>query len=297
MAARFGGVDAGGSHTEVVILDDAGAELARGTGPAAAVAPGREAAAATTIQAVVRDAATVPLEALVVGAAGAGRPTERERLDALLVRAKLARRVRVVTDGEIALESAFPGQPGMVVIAGTGSAAFARDDSGTVRRTGGLGPALGDEGSGYALGRAAASAAARAADGRGPATALTDLIYRSARTASLDELVSWSQTASRDQVAALAALTCRAADEGDTAARELVTAAAGDLATHVVALLRQVRLPPDAPVAFGGGLLAPDSPVRTSLVTALGRVAPQLRVLATPIDPALGAARLALTLQ
>jgi N-acetylglucosamine kinase-like BadF-type ATPase len=181
----------------------------------------------------------------------------------------------------------------MVIISGTGSVAYARNRSGDVRRVGGLGAQLGDEGSGYALGRAALGAAGKAADGRGPATILLEKIHRATDTTDLDSLIRWTQSANREQVAALARAACDAAVEGDPIARELVEHSAHELAHHAVALWR--RLSPETPkgVALAGGLLASDSPVRIRLVAALSRIAPELTITDSPIDPALGAASLA----
>src|SRR5207253_2310896 len=99
---------------------------------------------------------------------GAGRPQERADLEAALVQAGLARRVRVMADGEVALSTAFADGAGIIVSAGTGSIAYARDPAGQLHRAGGYGWQLGDEGGGYWLGRRALDGGARAADGRAP---------------------------------------------------------------------------------------------------------------------------------
>src|SRR4030042_1026984 len=94
-------------------------------------------------------------DVLVVGAAGAGREEERLALEAALEALRIAPRVHVTTDGAIALQSAFGDTAGIVLIAGTGSIAWARLPGGETARVGGLGAVLGDPGSGYDLGRAA----------------------------------------------------------------------------------------------------------------------------------------------
>lgn len=294
----FLGIDAGGSHTEAVVMDAAERVLARSRGATGAVGPGRIAAAARVISTVARSAlkqakAGATADAVVVGAAGAGRSEERAALEAKLRSARLTRRLRVTTDGEIALESVFPSSPGILLIAGTGSSAFGRGAPGTVRRVGGLGWQIGDEGSGYWLGRACLAAAGRAADDRGPPTLLRDMIPRAVGTADLHGLVRWAQGATRTQVGALAKVACDAAREGDPLARELIESTAHELAEHVVALLRRLTPHPPRAIALTGGLLAPESAVRARTIAALARVAPELAIVETPVDPALGAARLA----
>ncbi|MBI4501074.1 MAG: hypothetical protein HY700_07930 [Gemmatimonadetes bacterium] len=294
---HFAGVDAGGSHSEVVIVDRELRVLARVRGGAAALRPdnAREVAGgiAVTLGRARSEIGIRTLEAVVVAAAGGGRAAERKALTEALEECRVAGRIAVVGDGEAALESAFGSKPGIVLVSGTGSIAYARDAAGAVRRTGGLGWQLGDEGSGYALGRAALGAAGRAADGRGPATSLLERIQSAALAADLEELIRWAQTASRADIAALAETACDAALEGDPVARELVESTASDLCAHVIALLRQVDSPAPTDIALAGGLLAPESPVRNAVVTGLGRVAPALRVVNVAVDPALGAATLA----
>jgi N-acetylglucosamine kinase-like BadF-type ATPase len=167
----FAGVDAGGSRCEAVIIDPQGQVLARARGGPAALRPdnAREVAGqiGVTLGRALSQVAPTDLIAVVVAAAGAGRMAERQALAAALAEGHIARRVEIKGDGEAALESAFGQGPGMILISGTGSIAYARDASGTVHRTGGLGWQLGDEGSGYAIGRAALQAAGRAADHRG----------------------------------------------------------------------------------------------------------------------------------
>ena len=82
-------------------------------------------------------------------------------------------RIVIVNDALIALETGAPGQPGVVIISGTGSIAYGRNAAGEAARSGGWGYVLGDEGSGYWIGRAALRAVLRAADlaGRAPADA------------------------------------------------------------------------------------------------------------------------------
>jgi len=291
----FAGVDAGGSRCEAVIVDANGRVLARARGGPAALRPdnAKEVAGriAVTVGRALAEVGPTDLKSIVVAAAGAGRNAERQALAAALAENHLAQRVEIIGDGAAALESAFGKGPGMILISGTGSIAYAREASGAVYRTGGLGWQLGDEGSGYAIGRAALGAAGRAADQRGERTALLDRIYAATGTNTLDQLVQWAQTASRADVSGLAPLAGDAALEGDAVARALIDSAANDLCALVIALLKLV--PNTADVALAGGLLSGDSPLRRAVVSGLSRVAPQLRVVTTQVDGALGAALLA----
>jgi glucosamine kinase len=229
----------------------------------------------------------------VVGAAGAGREQERRALGDALAEAHVAQQVQVTTDAAIALESVFRETAGILLIAGSGSIAYARDPSGVVWRAGGLGWQLGDEGSGYALGRAALAVVGKAADGRGPATSLSAAVTQHAHVQSLEDLVHWSGAASPGAVAALARVAQEAAQQGDAVAKGLVATAAQELALHILVLLQRFPVEAAVPFALAGGILTPGYPVRDALLGMLAERAPRLSLVAQEVDPARGALALA----
>ena len=252
------GIDAGGSHTEAVATDTDLTVLDRARG-----GPGWAGdlhTAVLNIHAVAeRLAQHGKPAAAVIGAAGAGNPAVAAALAGAL--RDLADTVRVTTDLEITLAAAFGREHGIVLIAGTGSAAIARRPDGTVVRAGGMGPASGDEGSGYWLGNAALAAGLLTGMG-------TD----------------------RARIAALAPRVGRLAASGNAVARRLVDQAADALAGLVNSLSE--GFPGDVPVAFTGGLLVHERIVRDAVVA---RLRSSCRFHDRKIDAAMGAARLALS--
>ncbi len=104
---------------------------------------------------------------------------------------------QVTTDYEIALEAAVGAGPGVVLIAGTGSAAYGRNAAGEMARAGGYGPWVGDEGSAFEIGRRAVAAVARTRDQAAPMTLLTDMIRRGARMRGLGRTYSADHEESR----------------------------------------------------------------------------------------------------
>src|SRR5258706_8049587 len=107
-----------------------------------------------------------------------------------------------------ALAGASLTRPGVVVIAGTGSIAYGRREDGRDARAGGWGYLMGDEGSGYAIGRAALQAAAHAADGRGASTRLLEAIPAYFKVHTFDDVRNtiYGATVTRPQIAGLAAV-------------------------------------------------------------------------------------------
>jgi len=291
------GIDAGGTKTVAAVTDGA-RELARATGASSAVRPGRAMAAAGTIATVARSALAqaglLRADVMVVGAAGVGREEERQALrDALRIET-LAERLIVTTDIEIALQSAFGKGPGIVLLAGTGSFAVGHLPDGGIARQGGHGWQMGDDGSAYALGRAALVAASRGHDGRAPATSLEAALVRATRARDFNDLVRWSVVAGPPEVAALAPVVLDAAAAGDPVALSLRDDAVADLVAQVAALLPRFSGMTEAvPVALAGGLLEREG-LRAPVTAAL-RALPGLVLHEALLDPVQGALALAAT--
>ncbi|MBI4520734.1 MAG: hypothetical protein HY701_07835 [Gemmatimonadetes bacterium] len=294
------GVDGGATRTRAVVLTLQGRELAAAEGgPGRVDAAGSEAALqivrATATRAVAEAGARLPALALCAGLAGAGREAERSAAESRLHALGLAHRVLVITDAEAALQDAFGDGPGILVIAGTGSVAWGRAESGTVARSGGWGALLGDEGSGYDIARRALRAAARAADGRGPDTQLLPAVLERLQLAHPDDLVAWAASADKGQIAALATLVAEIAEHGDDVARDILERAVRDLVAHVEVLIRKLgpwRSPPR--LAATGGLVDPGAPLPQPLFEAARRLG--CAALPRPVRAAIGAAHLALRL-
>ncbi|HEY0151303.1 MAG TPA: BadF/BadG/BcrA/BcrD ATPase family protein, partial [Longimicrobium sp.] len=223
----FAGVDGGGTRTTLVLADRSGREILRRVGGAGLVDPRDPLASAALVADLVRGAMaeaglTDPPAALCAGLAGVGNETERLAVENALAAEGVAGRVRIVTDGEIALEGALGGGAGVLIIAGTGSVAFGRGEDGRVERCGGWGMFVGDEGSGYSIGRAGVVAALRAADGRGPRTPLLDTLMSVMGVDSIHGIPPWVGRAEKSGIAALARRVVEAADAGDEVALDVL---------------------------------------------------------------------------
>jgi glucosamine kinase len=194
-------------------------------------------------------------------------------------------------DEEIALEGAFSGGPGILIIAGTGSNFIGRAADGSKYNVGGWGPALGDEGSGFWIGQEALRAGFWAKD-RGVATILLDEIGAYWGTESLGEIVEKGNERPSPDFAALAPLVARCAAEGDELAQAVLERAGEELAEQValVALKMSESGPQDEiGVAYTGGVLEHIIPVRQSLIAALQRSTPQAKVMEGAADSLKGA--------
>ena len=294
------GIDGGGSRTRAVLVDETGLELARGEGDGAVVTERTSDEAVGAVVAAVRAATLdaglrLPVDALWAGMSGAGAEPARRAVLRKLANAGLAKSAEVGTDVEAAFHDAFPDGPGVMLVAGTGSIAWARDERGRTGRVGGWGTYLGDGGSGYAIGMAALRRLVRAEDGREVPTMLRERLLARLSLPDPRDLVEWVAAAGKRDVAALVPVVAEAADEGDAVASAVLDEAVAELDAHVAAILDRMGPWSEPPgLALCGGLVWERGPLRARLVHALaGR---PVEVLAREVDPPLGAARLALAL-
>lgn len=292
------GVDGGGTRTRAVLVDAEGRELARGEASGAVVTTHEPEAAANAVWQAIEAAFSAaersgPADVLWAGLAGAGRDDARAAVEDALARTRVARTIIVGTDAEAAFHDAFGDGPGVMVVAGTGSIAWARRPDGTMVRVGGWGQDIGDEGSGLRIGVEALRCVARAEDGRDPPTSMRDPILEHLGLAEPIELVTWLGGSVKGDLAALVPFVTRAADGGDVAASRVLANAVEGLVEHLTALLDKSGPWPEPPrLALWGGLVKAGGPLRTGLAAAAADR--ELELVQRELDPPLGAARLAL---
>ena len=296
------GVDGGGTKTRVIVADEVGNQLSEVVGPGSAVRPGEAEHSADVIAAALADALAacemthVVPKVLCVGVAGAAREPERQAIWQALAGRDIAEEVVIHPDYSIALDDAFGDGPGVLLISGTGSAAFGRSPSGNTARCGGWGPVCGDEGSGAWIGRRALSVVTASADGREPETALVGAVLTAAQVNEPQELIAWAAAATPALFASLAPVVSSVADAGDLRANAILSLAVEELVLHVRTLARSLFGDERAatPVAFTGGMLTRGTTLRKRLEQRLRSAVPGAQLQAGEVDPARGAVRGAL---
>ena len=300
MTGYVAGVDGGGTRTRAVIVDDTGAVIARAEREGAVANAEAPDEAASAVAAAVRAAAVqggveLPVRALWAGLAGAGREAARDGVTDALSRAGLAESIEVGTDVEAAFHAAFGDGAGVMLIAGTGSIAWARDEGGAMHRVGGWGQHVGDEGSGYWLVMEALRCVARAEDGRGAATMLRASLLESLGLLDPTELVTWVASASKREIAALVPDVVGAASTGDEAAVQILRRAVEALAGQLTTVVERSGPWSQKPrLALSGGLILDAGPLRGPLLKAIA--GHELSLVEGKLDPPLGAAQRALAL-
>lgn len=266
------GIDGGQSSTTALIGDETGRVLGVGRGgPSnhAAAGEGRRkfvAAIADSLSDCLKGAAAaagvsepVVFEAACLGLSGG--PDDKEALAREMLRAD---RYLITHDAHIALAGATGGEPGIIVIAGTGSMVFGRNAAGLTARAGGWGYVFGDEGGAFDLVRQALRAILRNEEGWGPPTMLRAALLEAQTTGARDahELMHrlYTEEYPRDRVAGWAHLVDQAARAGDAVACDILGSAAQALATMTAAVRTQLFGSGEHPVdvRYSGGVFHSD---------------------------------------
>jgi glucosamine kinase len=276
--ARVIAIDGGGSGVRAAVVDAGLRVLGQGTaGPGNPNTVGPDAASAnlqSAMRAALAEAESRPeqIGGVCAGVAGIMASGRADWLAEVLAGVCQAAVIRACADYEIALAGAHGGQPGMLILAGTGSLACGANAAGQTALIGAWGYLLGDEGGGFWLGMRGLRAAIRAGDGTGPATSLLDVLQTTLALPSLRDLVGWlyrPEGIPTREVAALAPLVLAQAEAGDGVAGEIVQAGAAYLYRAAGEVQRRLDLP-EGPFAFAGSLLTTNNPLSWTLCRALG---------------------------
>ena len=288
-------IDAGGTKTRGILADETRTLATAVTGSIKLMRVG-EAEASSRLQAMLSEISSTAgislsdIAQTCVGIAGATIDAVREWLGRELAKS-VGGNLVLAGDDEIALDAAFRGGPGILIIAGTGSNVLGRAADATMYHAGGWGPALGDEGSGFWIGQEALRAGFWAKDRDVPTTLLTE-IGDLWGTKSLGEIVEMANARPGPDLPSLAPLVAKCADAGDELAAAVLERAGIELAEQValVALkMTESGSKRKIEAAYTGSVLEHISPVRSSLIAALKKSSPAVRLREGAIDPLEGA--------
>ncbi|NKI22324.1 N-acetylglucosamine kinase [Paenibacillus dendritiformis] len=299
-------VDGGGTKSLVVFTDRQGQLLGRGQGGPSNYHGSGTKGAIRELAAAIREAiadlersggclvipeakkereADVEVECAVFALAGLDTESDRRAVtrlveEALALLPLQARHLIVENDGYAALLGATGGQPGILVISGTGSIIYGIDGHGRTARAGGWGHRVGDEGSGYWIGKQAALAILRAYDGRGADTRLKEWVLPYLGMEREEELFDWmyGSAYSIETVSRLSRAVGQAASAGDKEAQRILSAAADELFYAAAAVIRHLSFHRDPFVAImQGGVLQHEGRVREALMRRIEAYAPHVQ--------------------
>jgi N-acetylglucosamine kinase-like BadF-type ATPase len=293
------GIDAGGTKTVCYLADADGRVVGEGRGGGANLQAHGELQVEKVLHSVIDqaigDRAILPAAACL-GVAGVDRPEDDRTVRSIMRRLGFKRHMLVVNDALIALVAGVGDEPGVVLIAGTGSIAYGFNEAGYAARAGGWGFVLGDEGSGYWIGRQALAAVVREADGRGPKTQLTPLVLEHFGLARVDGLVRavYENGLKRHAVAALGGVVEMARAGGDAAAAEILSKAGEELTRAAASVISRLEMRGQSfGTVLAGGMFKVIPWLVDDVSSRLAEVAPKTSITPLTVEPAVGAVRLA----
>lgn len=296
------GIDGGATKTECAITNLSGKIFHRSLGkPSNFLAVGLEAAAENLFELIEGslfklEADFSNVEMILIGTAGAGREDDALRLENKLLEYAESERihlksVKVVSDARIALEGAFSGKPGCILISGTGSILFSKDEKGEIHRAGGYGRLIGDEGSGYSIGRKGLAAAGKEMDGRDKKTLITKYLKENYNISSSEQLINKVYKENFD-IASAAQLVLEAAKAKDTIATKILSDEADELVLHIHAMKKQLKNK-RMRIAFIGSMIENNNPYTVILKKKIEDKLPDVELYRPENPPVIGAILLA----
>lgn len=298
----FAGIDGGGTRTRLALVDESGKLAGHAVGGSCNFTDqGIDGAQAelTRLWHKAWNSAGMkprPVAAVFMGLGSILSPHDAEINRELAVNMGLAEAKVIFADNDAwnAHAGGLAGQPGILLIAGTGSACLGRNGRGESWRAGGWGHLLGERGSAHALGQAALVAATQDADGRGQPTALKALVCEALGLSDLKEIFRkvHHEGVSRSDVAALAPRVVALAETGDSVAQHILADEAEGLVEMTTTVARRLKM--ESPnLALTGGLMANAAAFRHMFLDGLKRALPGFRLAEGGLAPVFGAVLLA----
>ncbi len=292
------GMDGGGTKTHCIITNIAGEILYECNGGASNFLVQGTSPVSNTLLNLIENCTNhlqiniSDIQSVLLGTTGAGRRVDAEKLENdfnTFLKSKdiHLNNFRVESDARVALEGAFSGNPGSILIAGTGSIMFGKDSKGNIYRVGGFGRFLGDEGSGFVIGRKGLVAVSKAFDGRGEETLLTKLAYEKFNIDSPEVLITEIYKNNFD-IASAARIVIEAADEGDKAALNIIEVESDELALHIKAMKNKIN-EPVLNVSFIGGIISNENIYSKMLRSKIKKYIQNVVVKQPDYSPAYGA--------
>lgn len=295
------GIDGGGTKTRLLMTDASGKLIVKSEGGSSNINAGGYDRVRQVLRELVSDAvkkadmAPSDCISLCMGAAGAGRTGEREAIRKIFKDMGFNCRLEVTDDVTTALYGGLDGGVGIMLISGTGSICLGRNEKGEMHRCGGWGHVMGDEGSGYDIGRAVLSCVMRGFDGREPQSAMVPMVLGFLNLNGPEDLIEYvyRSGAGKKEIAALAVFADTACAAGDAAAVSIMERSARELHLAVATVAGRLGFTDGPEVCTGGGVLAGSEYLKKSLVRLLGLSHPGARVIPMRRDAAWGAVKIA----
>jgi len=296
------GVAGGGTKTSIAIIGNNPRIICEGSaGASNPLRVGVETAVSNIIAAInsARDSVNKnrgDIVSATLGLAGVRRADLKQIIHERIVERLGIKKVQVLTDAEIALRGIGEKTAGLVIIAGTGSVCIGQNAKGEKFSAGGWGPLAGDEGGGAGIALNALHRIAKASDGRGEPTSLSDVAVDYFRAGKLENLsvAIYAPQVDNARIAGFARFVGEAAAAGDRVALEILREAGFELGMAASAVIKKLKLQrAKVPIGLVGSVFQSGNLVTDSLLQTVHKIAPKAFLLDKIIKPAHSAAQMA----
>ena len=297
----FIGIDGGGSRSRLVAIDKARNIIARCEGGATNITAETYNGVYSNMKNLLNEFTVITkmsldgCAALYIGSAGASTGENATLLEKIFRDIGIKGKIKVTNDAELALMAATQGEPGIIIIAGTGSVGYAMDREGQSHRAGGWGHIIDDGGSGYRIGMDAIKAVFMALDHRSEETILTNMVAEFFNQSNPAQVLShvYGPLFHKSKIAKLALLVEDAATKGDRVAIDIETRAANDLITLAQTLMHRAQLYAHN-IVLSGSIILRSKNIRPMFEAAILKTFPNMKIVSMNESPELGAAYIAL---
>ena len=296
----FIGIDGGGTSSRLVAINEKNEVIARAEGGTTNITAQSYEGVYTNMQALLNKlhtTASLPPEkcqALCIGSAGASTGENASLLEKIFTSLGIKGKIKIMNDAELVLMTATGGNPGIIIISGTGSVGYAIDNNGTTHRAGGWGHLIDDGGSGYRIGMDAIKAALMDTDGRGKKTILTNIVTQFFNQPDPTKTLAYiyGNTFHKSHIAELAPLVEKAASQNDSIAISIQANAAKDLVSLTTALIHRSQLFAHT-IVLSGSIILRSKDIRQMYETAICKSHPNMQIKPMSESAELGAANIA----
>ncbi|MCB9207841.1 MAG: hypothetical protein H6612_04580 [Ignavibacteriales bacterium] len=294
----FIGIDGGGTKTKCVLCDqNLNILYENHSGPSNFLTIGTDIVSETILDLIEKSCksaniSTSLIKSIFLGTTGAGRESDAQKLENSVINLAESKKIKlnnfkVVSDARIALEGAFAGNSGSILIAGTGSIMFGKDSKGNIHRVGGFGRLIGDEGSGLVIGSKGLQMVGKYYDGRGKYTSLVKLLEENFEISDQSNLIIkvYSNNLNLQDVAPL---VIKSAEEGDGLCTNILDEESNELLLHIAAMKNHLKND-EMKLVFIGGTITSENFYSKMLKEKIKMFMPNIKIQNADYPPEIGA--------
>lgn len=295
------GLDGGGTKTKCVVTDFQFNKLYESVGSASNFLIIGTEKVSETIFSLIKESVEHlnisydEIAAVLIGTTGAGRIEDANKLKNDFTEYVKSKGIDinffVESDARIALEGAFSGKSGSLLIAGTGSIIFGKDKFNNIYRVGGFGKLIGDEGSGFVIGRKGLQSASKFFDGRIEKTLLADFLKNDFKINNGSSLISAIYRNNFD-IASFAPKVIEAAQQNDIEAIKICDDETNELILQVKAMYKLLN-EDKMKLSLIGGIISNENFYSNLFKKKLKEQLPSVEIVQPENPPEIGAAILA----